>query len=244
MLPVPKRSGDVSDAALIDLYDIAPPPGGRLVRLNMVSTLDGAATGQDGLSGTINTPSDSAVFALLRAWADVILVGAGTVRAESYAPAVVDERWRSLREDREAHPTIAVVTRSGIVPSRLRTEGEGGPVILLTTTDADPDAVAESGRAIGTDHVVQQGDSSVDLAASLGALAERGLTRVLCEGGPTLAGELVTLGLVDELCLTWSPLLRAGHGPRILDSEELESKGALASLLHEDDTLIGRWRIV
>ena len=89
------------------------------VRANMVSTLDGAATGDDGRSSDINTGADRDVFALLRALTDVILVGAGTARVEGYRRAVIRAPWLSLRDARPAHPTTAIATRSGAVPPLL-----------------------------------------------------------------------------------------------------------------------------
>ncbi|WP_231635193.1 dihydrofolate reductase family protein [Luteipulveratus halotolerans] len=229
----------MSDADLIALYD-TPGSSETLVRLNMVSTLDGSGVGADGRSGSINTPADNAVFALLRAWSDVVLVGAGTARAEKYEPAVTDQRWSSLRRGRAAHPAILVVTGRGRVPDLLRPR-EGGDVLLATTTLADDAAVRRSEDELGAHNVVRAGRDSVDLADVVARLAERGLRRVLCEGGPSLAADLIGNDLVDELCLTWSPLVVGGDGTRILNGDNVSGRGALASLLHEDGSLIGRW---
>ena len=239
LLPTPGHSGDVSDADLIALYD-TPASADAFVRLNMVSTLDGSGVGPDGRSGSINTPADNAVFALLRAWSDVVLVGVGTARAEAYEPAVTDDRWSALRAGRPTHPAIAVVTRSGSVPPLLRSD-QGGDVHLVTTETADRDEVTASQRLLGEDRVVLAGEEDVDLAGALRHLRDQGFTRILCEGGPSLAADLVGRDLVDELCLTWSPLLVGGDGTRVLNGDVVTGRARVASLLHEDGSLIGRW---
>jgi riboflavin biosynthesis pyrimidine reductase len=76
--------------------------------------------------------------------------------------------------------------------------------IVVTGATADPDRLA---RAREVADVVVAGDDRVDLRAALTALAQQGAGVVLCEGGPTLLGELVALDLLDELCLTLSPVL-------------------------------------
>ncbi|MDE9364460.1 dihydrofolate reductase family protein [Luteipulveratus sp. YIM 133132] len=236
---MPTRSGDVRDDDLVALYD-ATPDDAPFVRLNMVSTLDGAGVGPDGRSGSINTPADHEIFALLRAWADVILVGAGTARAEEYGPARTAPRWTSRRNGRAADPAIAVVTRSGRLPEPLA-DAETGEVLLVTAGQADATELDRGTSALGADHVLQHDSDEVDLAATVRWLQQRGLRRVLCEGGPSLAADLVGGDLVDELCLTWSPRLVGGSAGRILHGEQLAGRGTLQSLLHEDGTLIGRW---
>lgn len=254
LLPAMTGSDPLSPDQLADLYrwpgaavgdDSSPAP--RRIRLNMVSTLDGAGAGADGRSGSINTAADHRVFALLRAWADVIVVGSQTVRTEGYAAAQTDPQWAALRSGRPPHPTLAVVTSRGALPTSLLpapdTNVDAGDVMMLTTKDADPDAVRESIALLGAEQVIQEGDSSVDLSAALDALSDRGCTRILCEGGPGLAGQLLSAGLVDELCLTWSPLLVGGDGTRILRTGQLASPARLLSLLEEEGTLIGRWEL-
>jgi 5-amino-6-(5-phosphoribosylamino)uracil reductase len=83
----------------------------------------------------------------------------------------------------------------------------------------------------------------VDPAAAIGALARLGLTRILVEGGPQLLGQLFTAGLVDELCLTVSPVVAAGHAIRITNSAA-ETGGTaldLAHVLADDGQLICRY---
>ncbi|KYH44109.1 dihydrofolate reductase family protein [Branchiibius sp. NY16-3462-2] len=204
---------NLSDHDLIERY--ADVPADRpWLRLNMVATVDGSAVGADGLSGSINTGADHRVFALLRAWADVILVGAGTVSAEGYAAAQTEPAWSGLRSGRPPHPAMAVVTSRGL-PDGFDTRG-GGEVFTVAVGDAGlPGVVAD--------------------------LHARGYAHILAEGGPTLAGELLSTGQFDELCLTTSPLAVAGNGGRILHGDATTVRLELAGLLEEEGTLLARW---
>lgn len=172
---------------------------GQFLRANMVASLDGAAylAGRTaGLSGA----ADRELCAALRAMADAILVGAGTVTLERYRPAGVP---------------IAVV--SGRLSLDL-----AGPLFaspparpLLLTCAAAPAARLAAAREVAD--VIVAGSDTVDLAGALAALRERGLNQLLCEGGPILLAHLFRADLVDELCLTLSPRLLGGDARRILD---------------------------
>lgn len=214
------------------------------VRANFVSTLDGAATGSDGRSGSINTGPDKEVFHLLRALSDVVLVGAGTARTEGYRPAVTRRKWRELRATtgRSAHPAMAVVTRSGDVPPLLSEHrADAGEVLLVTCAAAPREALAIAADTLGQDQVVVRGEDSVDLPAAVAALAERGLVRILCEGGPHLMHDLVASGCLDELCLTLAPLLVGGEHRRILAGPDVAAGMLPHTLIEAEGSLIGRW---
>jgi riboflavin biosynthesis pyrimidine reductase len=229
----------------------APGPGGTRpgsrpavhVRANMVSTLDGAATGADRMSGSINNAADHRVFDVLRAVADVVLIGAGTARAEGYADVRVPESLLAGRRARRQSdtPELAVMSATGTLPDGLL---DSDPPPLVLTTSARPDLVALQ-RRIGSERVLVVGDgASVDVAQALDVLAARGLRRVLTEGGPHLVGELARAGLLDELCLTWSPLVVAGPAPRIIDAVGWLAPAVAAQpahLLHSAGVLLGRW---
>lgn len=231
------------EPALHDLYaHPAPRPGRRAaVRANMIATVDGSAQGPDGRSRSINGPADWRVFRVMRAVADVVLVGAGTARAEGYTPLPVPADLREARAARGQSPDLelALVTGSGALPAGLR--GTARPPYVLTVA-ANP-RLAGLRAELGEDRVLVTGDQEVDLGAALDALAARGLTRVLAEGGPRLLTDLVAAGLVDELCLTTSPLLVAGPGLRAVQGPEwLDPQPARpAHLLHHDGMLLGRW---
>ncbi|WNB84411.1 dihydrofolate reductase family protein [Cellulomonas sp. ATA003] len=208
----------------------------------MIATLDGAGTGADGRSGSINGPADHRVFDVLRSLADVVVVGAGTVRAEGYGDLSVRRDLRAARAARGQHadPELAVVTRSGSVPDELL----DAAVPPLVVTAADGDAVAALRRRIGADRVVAVGTGDVDLGGALAALAARGLPRVLTEGGPRLLGDLLAADLVDDLCLTTAPLVVGGPARRVVDRGGWLAPPAAARcahLLHGDGVLLGRW---
>lgn len=89
--------------------------------------------------------------------------------------------------------------------------------------------------------VIVAGDDGVDLGAAVDALVERGLTRLLCEGGPTLLAGVAAAGRLDELCLTLAPRLVGGESRRILSGPQVDDEFQLAHLLEEDNTLFTRW---
>ena len=204
------------------------------VRTNFVSTLDGAATGQDGKSGTLGGETDTRVFALLRSLADVIVVGAGTARDEGYADFGVDPDVRT-RLGLAPVPTMVLVSRSLGIPPALIRPG----IAVVTTADADTQAVAALRETV---EVITEGDGEIDWTAVLAEFADRGWRRVLCEGGPSLHGELVKLDLVDELCLTIAPVLAAGDAPRIAHGHEpVHHEMTLAHAIEGDGGLLTRW---
>ena len=219
----------------------------KWLRANMVTTLDGAASGADGRTGSINTEADRQVFQLLRALADVIIVGAGTARAEGYRAPRPPEGWLgSVREGRSAAPSLTVVTRTGNLPLPLTVPpeddaGDSGEVFLVTCGVADDRAVDAAREALGEEHVLVLGEDEVDLPAMIEQLADRGLTRMLTEGGPTLLHDMAAAGLVDEVCLTVVPQLLGGNHPRILMGEGVDVPLLPRLLLESEGTLLGRW---
>ena len=123
------------------------PDGRRWVRAMMVTTLDGAAAGPDGLSGSISGEADKLVFDAVRRHADAVLIGAETLRAERYGP------MRAKEEDAEARrakglapaPQLVVVSRSLELPWDEPVFAESAlPVLVLTDAAADPDRVARA----------------------------------------------------------------------------------------------------
>lgn len=213
-------AGELDDTQLRELYAVPRLPW---VRANMVQTVDGAGTGPDGRSGSINNAVDKRVFDTLRALADAIVVGAGTARAEGYRVAAV--------------PTVLVSNR-GEVPALLRS-APTGQVVMVTCAEAS--ALAETTELLGEDNVLVLGRQAVSLGSFRDALAERGLRNLLCEGGPQLLTGLVEVGAVDELCVTVVPGLVGGEHPRITVGPQLDRPLELGVLLEEGGTLLGRW---
>ncbi|MGH3565615.1 MAG: pyrimidine reductase family protein [Pseudonocardia sp.] len=204
------------------------------VRVNFVASIDGAAT-LDGRSGGLGTDADRRVFGMLRELADVVLVGAGTVRAEDYRGA------RKSTRGRDTPPPIAVITGSAQLNpgSRLFTDTHVPPLVL--TLDSTPADRRDELAAAGAD-VVALERLTPDLV--LGELARRGLHRVLCEGGPWLHGELQAADAVDELCLTVAPLLVGGSAQRISGNRggTYARPMLLVGALHEDGELLLLYR--
>jgi riboflavin biosynthesis pyrimidine reductase len=236
LLPCPATE----DADLPALY--AYPPGPWL-RGNMVVSADGAAE-LGGVSASLSSDADRQVFLLLRALADVILVGAGTVRAEGYGPARRSRLWSQLRDGRPATPTIAVVSaRLDLDPeSRLFTDAAPDARTIVITTAAAPQDL-RAGLARRAD-VITAGGAGLDLNAAVRALADRGHRRMLTEGGPHLLAQLAAAGLLDELCLTIGPLL-AGPGARRIVSGDPFPAGpvpmTLAHVLEDSGFLLCRY---
>lgn len=221
--------GDLVDAA--DLADLYAPPARRWLRANFVATLDGAANGPDQKSGSINTEADHVVFDLLRRMTDVVVVGAGTVRAEGYP---------SLKAENAAAPTLVVVSHSGQLPVSVA-DGPPGSVLLVTRSGADARALDASRELIGEEFVLMSGTDSVNLVRMRNMLEDKGFRQILCEGGPTLLASLLKAGVVDELDLTWSPVIVGGQHPAIVNGPELNVPASPAVLLEEDCSILGRW---
>ena len=214
----------------------------RHLRVNMVSSADGAAT-IEGRVGALTSTADQALLHLLRALADVVLVGAGTIRAEGYGPIRIPDAWQQIRLDRgqQPFPPVAVLTRSLDLDLRapLFTDATSRPLVL---TCAGSPAERRSEAAEVAD-VVVAGEEYVDLASAAEALAERGLVHVLSEGGPQLLSELFSAGLVDELCLALAPLIVGGHDTRITSGPRMSPPTGmeLAQVLEEEHFLFLRY---
>ena len=193
-------------------------PTRPLLRGNVIASLDGAAT-TAGLSGGLGGAGDRKLFALLRELADVIVVGAGTARAENYGGArmtAAQRERRRLRGQPEV-PPIAVVTRSGVLGPDLPVLADReAPPLVLTCAAAATDTATRVGSAVEVIDCSGADPEQVDLRVALTRLAERGLARALTEGGPSLLGAFAERGLLDELCVTAAPMLVGGDAVRIL----------------------------
>ena len=224
-----------------ELADVYAWPRELTVRFNFVSGLDGAATIR-GRSGDLGSPADRCVFELLRRTADVILVGSGTVRTEGYAgPLLASEpAARSAEPGHPLHPAVAYLSR------RLQLDPEAPAFrdaavrpLVFTTAAADPrrrkalEPVAD---------VVTAGGTDVDPRRVVRILSDAGHRRILCEGGPRVFGSFEAAEAVDELCLSLSPLLTAGSGPRLsAGAPETVSPMRLRSVIRAGDMLLLRY---
>lgn len=195
--------------AVVDLLagDPRPTPGRRpWVMANMVVSVDGAYA-VDGRSAGLSGPADREVFHALRGLADVVLVAAGTARAERYRRPWPEEGVTALRSRRGQAPAarLVLVSRSLRVPAdQPFLTGDGPDPLVLHPASADP-----AGLPPGLDHRAV-GEDRVDLGRALASLGDDGARLVLCEGGPNLLGQLVAADLLDELFVTIAPLLVGG----------------------------------
>jgi riboflavin biosynthesis pyrimidine reductase len=222
--PVPDGliDDDLTDEEIREIYR---PPREPWLRVNMVGTVDGAATGEGGKTGAINNPADHRVFQLLRRMGDAIVVGAGTARSERYGVA-----------DRP----LVLVSRRGDVPEKLLT-AEPGSVLLATCASAPGLAAARD--ALGEENVLVLGEDTVDLASMRAHLVDRGLRELHSEGGPHLLRDMLAAGIVDELDSTVVPRLIAGLHTRITAGDGVAVPLSLDALLEEDGTLLARWLV-
>jgi riboflavin biosynthesis pyrimidine reductase len=208
---------ELDDGDLRQLYHYPAEQNGVWVRANFITSVDGGATA-DGKSGAMAGTGDRFIFNLLRELADVILVGAGTVRVENYSGAhlgVAQRQQRQARGQSEV-PQLAIVTKSGRLDrdAGIFTRTEVPPLVLTCAAVADETRHRLADLA---DVVDCSGDDpgKVDEAVLLANLEARGLRRVLTEGGPMLLGSLVQRDLLDELCLTSAPYVVGGLARRI-----------------------------
>lgn len=232
LLPAPAR--DLDGDALAEHYAYPDALRAPHVRVNFVSSADGAVS-LDGRSGGLGSDGDRRVFGVLRELAEVVLVGAGTVRTEDYGGARRPTRGRDLP------PPIAVVTGSAdLDPAAPLFTGTGVPPLVLTTSGAPAERRARLVDA-GADLAVLD---DLEPASLLAELDRRGLHRVLCEGGPSLFGALVAADAVDELCLTVAPLLAAGDAGRIATGPAGPAPRtmSLVGVLTEQDELMLHYR--
>jgi riboflavin biosynthesis pyrimidine reductase len=226
------------DVRLNSLYSYPDGLQSCWVRGNMIASLDGGAT-DDGKAGGLAGAGDRAVFSLMRHSADVILVGASTVRIENYSGAQLPVAARQDRQHRgQAEvPPIAIVTRSGnLDPNALLFTRTEVPPLILTTSRFFDDARRRLGSVAEVIDASGREPESVDNATVLKILADRGLYRVLTEGGPLLLGALIEEGLLDELCLTVAPILVGGGSKRIVTGMgSVHTKMRRTHLLTDDD---------
>lgn len=171
------------------------PAGRPYVLANMVTSLDGASS-IEGASGTINAhaPGDRRVFRALRDASDAVLAGTGTIAAEGYRRLIATPERRAARAAAGLAPdAIAVVlSRSGRVPDAVpMLDDPAQPVRTFIGDDADP-------------------------ARAFAELRAQGIRVLLCEGGPSLLGDLIRRDLVDDLYLTIAPVLGSGDPERTL----------------------------
>ena len=224
----------------VELSDAYDWPQSRWVRACMVMGLDGSIAGPDGLSGSISSSTDRAVLSAIRKFADAYLVGAGTVRAERYSavrsqPEAIERR---VAAGQAAAPTLAIVSATCRFDweDAAFTASDNQPIVL-TVQSSDP---ADRAAAARWCEVVVVGEERVEAGAALAALADRGLTRVTCEGGDSLLTEMVRASALDEVDLTLAPVVAASARPARPGPAALAGM-RLHQLLEDDGFLFARY---
>lgn len=230
---------ELNDEQLLARYSIADRTVPWL-RANFVSSIDGAAT-HEGTSGGLGTDTDGRVFALLRRLADVIVVGAGTIRQEGYRNLALDDSsvaWREANGLTDQPPFAIVSASLRLEPSDLA--GYIKRPFVITTASA---SAQSRERLEDVADVIVAGDTEVNTVEMKRVLAERGYPQLHSEGGPTLFARMISEGVVDELCLTISPRLEGGSARRIVNAQEASPQDmALAHALSGNDgTLLLRY---
>lgn len=226
LYPIPAESIDLDDRQrLLELYR---PPAAAWLRLNLITSVTGAASGSDGTSETLTNPADRRILGVIRELADVVLVGAQSVRAEGY--------------QQPKRSRIAIVTASGNLDGN-RIERSDGPAPIVICPAS---AVGRVRSSIDDPEVlvVDDSDGRISAAAIIEALRQIDLASIVCEGGPGLAAQLVDAGLVQEFCLATSPRIGGAPFPVLGGSPIAERSATLTSLLRDEASgLYARWTI-
>jgi riboflavin biosynthesis pyrimidine reductase len=230
LVPQPDESVDLdaadARARISEFYRLPRPDW---LRLNLVGTVSGAATGPDGTSESITNPVDRLILRVIRSLADVVLVGAASVRAEGYfVPRTA---------------ALAVVSRSGDFSHRqLASNEDHGPILVLCPAASVDRVRATVGDPSVRPIAVPDTAKSLSAPAIVTALRSEGYASIVAEGGPTIAAELVAGGVVDELCLTTSPMLNGAALPLLGASQFDPIPLDLTQLLVDDSgATYARW---
>ncbi|MGH3427422.1 MAG: pyrimidine reductase family protein [Mycobacteriales bacterium] len=243
--------GDGSELTPAQLEELYPVPERPWLRTNFTSSVDGAVT-VDGVSAPLSGDADKTVFKHLRDSSDAVIIGARTVRREGCRPRLPNSARQAARRSRGLAPAPRLVIVSGSLRLEPEAVGAADPSavevarpIVLTTESSDPERRAQLGQYA---EVVTLGADTVDLVAAIDWLHRQGLRQLLCEGGPHLFGRLVALGLVDELCLTVSPLLALNGAMRVIEGqsgtpEHPPLQLRVAHVLHSAGVLLTRYLI-
>ena len=211
------RLAGVSEA----VDDDYPWPSGPWVRALFVMALDGAATGPDGRSGSISGPADRNVLIAVRRWSDAVVVGAATMRAERYKPMKVSESVAAERvaAGQKAAPRMVIVSASLDLPWSDPAYAESMlPPLIVTVASAPADALA---RVPATCEVLVAPGERVNPVWLREQLVDRGMERIVCEGGRSLLADFARSGAVDEWALTVSGIMPAGaYSPVLAHCED------------------------
>jgi riboflavin-specific deaminase-like protein len=201
--------------------------------LNMVASADGRAA-FEGRAGGLGSEADTLLLTELRALADAVLVGTGTIRAEGYGRLVRNAERVARRKAAGLAdtPTAVLLSRSFDIPWGAELfEASDQPVIVYTGGDGAPPRVEAPLEVVRLEDPTPQ--------TAMADMRARGIRSLLCEGGPTLNSALLAAGVVDELFLTLSPMLSGEpSAPRIVEGDGLPEPARLAlewALRHDEE---------
>ena len=222
--PAPSESFDAEDRdRLLELYR---PERAEWLRLNLIATITGGAGGSDGTSETLSNPVDRRILGVIRELADVVLIGAESLRAEGY---------QHPRRSR-----LAVVTLSGnLTGHRIEAPAGAAPIVLCP-----PAASARVLADLPAAEIIELEATAdgIPAATIIAALRSRGHSSIVCEGGPSLAAQMLDAGLVDEFCLSTSPIVGGVPFPVTGRSAIDERAATLTQLLTDGASgLYARW---
>jgi len=225
---------DIADGtAPARIRDLYAPPRETWLRLNLIAAVSGDAAGSDGTSETLSNATDRTVLAAIRTLADGVLVGAASVRAEGY---------RVPKASR-----LVVVTSSGDLSGHRMDPAEAERVVVVcpaTAHDRVRQTLGDEVAAAATVLTAPDDEGRLEPAAILRCLRDQRLRSLVCEGGPSLAGQFLRDGLVDELCLSTSPVV-IGSGLPVFGRERFDPAALTLGqlLVDEQSTLYARWSV-
>ena len=181
----------LDETGLTRLLDLYQPPAPDWLRINLIVSVSGSAAGPDGTSESLTNRTDRRILGVIRRQADLVVVGAASVRAEGYRiPATA---------------TLGIVTGTGDLAGHRIEASETARLVVFCPAAAAA-RVAETLPGCTVIEVVDV-DGRIDAAELLRAIRATGARSIVCEGGPSLAAQLSAIGAVDEVCLTTSPML-------------------------------------
>lgn len=227
---------DLDGDGLFELEKLYRCPSTPWLRLNFVASVNGDAVGFDGTSESLSSRTDRKILGAIRRNADLVLVGANSVRKEGYfLPKTVP---------------LAILTGSGdLTGHRIPSVVPAGRVLIV----CPPAAASKARESLAADNVEiveirpdasnTTSAQSLNITMAISALRGRSYSNIVCEGGMTLAGSLLRSGLVDEVCLTTSPQITATHQPILSDAAKDHRLTLKQLLVDEDGFLYARWLV-
>jgi riboflavin biosynthesis pyrimidine reductase len=217
-----------SEGAAAELSELYRPPRKRWLRLNLVASINGNAAGPDGTSDGLTSRTDRRILGAIRRLSDVVLVGASSVRKEGYfLPKTAP---------------LAIITGSGDLSGhQIPVDVAAGRVIVLCPPSAQDALESSLGDRAVT--VITLPGPRISPAEAVTALHRLGHDSIVCEGGPSLAAQLIDADLVDELCLSTSPMLNGTDVP-VLSGLARGKTLQLSQLLTDPASgLYARWTV-